>query len=205
MYFFYYDQTPACNLTYSYSLTVDGVTSPTLAWLTAATSTTLLYPQISISTSDTTFAGPKAITLTTSLNDGTFSFSDSIAFTFDFLNPCLTSAWNTVNINNMVTSVLVSPSLAPQIYTSFSLTTAVACGSVTYGITPSLSFVTLDGTTRSINVVSSSQADADSYSMTLTGKLTNYPSISLALPFQVTINPCVLTSVFLATTSFGFT
>jgi hypothetical protein len=93
------------------------------------------------------------MSITTSLNNGTFSYSDTISFSLNFLDPCLTSTWNPVTINNMVTSVLVNPSLAPQVYTAFSLTTAVVCGPVTYSISPSLSSVTLDGATRSISVV----------------------------------------------------
>ena len=84
------------------------------------------------------------------------------------------------------------------------MNTAVVCGSVSYSLTPNLSFVTLDGTTRSISVVSSTQADVGTYSMTLSGTLTNYPSVTLSLPFTATVNSCILTSVSVATTSFGF-
>lgn len=41
--------------------------------------------------------------------------------------------------------------------------------------------------------------------MTLTGTLTNYPTIQLALNFTVTINACVLTYASVASTAFSFT
>ena len=41
--------------------------------------------------------------------------------------------------------------------------------------------------------------------MTLTGTLTNYPSISLSKAFLIIINPCILTSASVVTTGFGFT
>jgi hypothetical protein len=41
--------------------------------------------------------------------------------------------------------------------------------------------------------------------MSLTGTLTNYPTVSKSIPFTVTINSCVLTSASVASTAFGFT
>lgn len=53
------------------------------------------------------------MSVTTSIVEGTNTFSDTVTFNLNFKDPCLTSAWNAASINNMVTSVLVNPTLAP--------------------------------------------------------------------------------------------
>ena len=58
-------------------------------------------------------------------------------------------------MSDMVTSVLVNPSLAPQVFTQFSLTTSVLCGAVDYTLSPALAFVSFDSAARSISVISS--------------------------------------------------
>lgn len=54
---FYYDQTPACNLQYSSTYTVNGTANPAFPWLSISTSGILNYPTLTISTSDVTVAG----------------------------------------------------------------------------------------------------------------------------------------------------
>ena len=57
----------------------------------------------------------------------------------------------------MTTSVNVSPSLTPQTFSASSLNTATNCGTVTYALNDTLSYVTLSG--LSISVVSTNSAD----------------------------------------------
>jgi len=78
-----------------------------------STSTTFMYPLVSVATSDTSLAGTHTFQLTTSINDGTKSLSDTVSFNLILNDPCLSSPWNTVTLSNMVTSVLANPSLTP--------------------------------------------------------------------------------------------
>jgi len=76
----------------------------------------------------------------------------------------------------MATSVLVSPSLAPQTFASSFVVFDLSCGTVSYSLSPTFNFVTLDQVMQEISVVSSDAAEVGHYSMSLIAKLDSYPS-----------------------------
>lgn len=91
------------------------------------------------------------MTLTTSLVEGSFSFSDTVTFSLIFTNPCLSSTWLPAVVANISCSVLAGPVLST--FAAYNLLTAVNCGSVTYSLSPLQSFeATIDQVGLTISV-----------------------------------------------------
>ena len=158
-------------MTYTHTYTIDGVANQTPAWLAVSESDVPKYPSFTISTTDPTFAGTYSVSLTTSVNDGTSTFSDTIAFSFVLVDPCLTAPWLTVTIQDMTTTILASPVLAPQIFPVFGLDTAVDCGTITYTLGNTLAFVTVSSTDRSITVNPTLSSELGVHSTSIIAKL----------------------------------
>ncbi len=76
---------------------------------------------------------------------------------------------------------------------------AAGCGSVTFSLNQTLSFITIDSSAMTISVQSSNVSDANTYSMGLIASLDSYPFINQTLPFLVTISNCVVTNIAVAT------
>ena len=71
---------------------------------------------------------------------------------------------------------------------------AYNCGTISYAISPSLSFVSFDSALREISVVSSNAADVGTHSMSLTAKLDSFPINTQVMLFLITIDSCIVTS-----------
>lgn len=118
-----------------------------------------------------------------------------------FIDPCLTTTWNSNSILNLVTTIAASPSLV-YTFTVYSVVCIVpSCGPVNYVLNPSKSFLALDTTLKTITVASSNVLDVGVYTETLTGTLANYPTVpAKVISFTVTINHCVSTNVMMSPT-----
>lgn len=194
-----YTQSPACGY------------SPTDVSLTAnpASNTGFaIYPFFSlfsptvmqVQTSDT-FLRDQIFTIQQQTTYGTVVVTQTQKVLFAY---CPGTSWNSNSISNIITSVLVSPSLAAQTFTASTVTSLTSCGLVSYVLSPSTySFITLNTALRTLTVVSTSAADVETYFLNLVASLTSYPSVTQTIPFSVTINACVVTSISL-TTCAGF-
>ena len=88
----------------------------------------------------------------------------------------------------MTTSVNVTSTLAPQTFSASTLNTAVNCGTVTYALNDTLSFVSLSG--QSITVISTNAADVGVHYLGLVATSGTYTTNKQTLPFKVTITAC---------------
>lgn len=79
---------------------------------------------------------------------------------------------------------------------------ASGCGSVTYSLNQTLSFLTLNAAAMTLNVLSSNFADVGTQYIGLIASLVDYPSINRTLPFTVTITSCIVTSLTLISGAF---
>jgi hypothetical protein len=101
---------------------------------------------------NTSLAGTHSVSLTTSVNDGFTTKSDTVSFSFVLVDPCLTAPWLPVTISDINTTILASPVLAPQVFPEFKLNTTVDCGTITYSLGTTLTFATVSSADRSITV-----------------------------------------------------
>ena len=86
-----------------------------------------------------------------------------------------------------------------QIFTAFTdrvsqLYGSGICGDIDYALTTTGSFLTLNSVTRTLTLQSDQATDAGTYTASVQGSLVDYPSQeSIAISFQVKIDPCVIT------------
>ena len=73
---------------------------------------------------------------------------------------------------------------------------------MSYSISPALAFVSLNSILKTISVISSSVTDVGFYSLSLMAKLDAYPLNTQTMPFTMTINPCIVTSVVPSSNAF---
>ena len=118
-----------------------------------------------------------------------------------FVNPCLTATWNTQALSAMTGSALAS---APTVQTIPSCSVSVTgCGSVTYSLNQTLSFVTLNIAAMTITVQSLSLTDVGTYYLGLIATLASYTTLTETLSFTVSISSCVVTSLTLISGAFN--
>lgn len=94
----------------------------------------------------------------------------------------------------MSTSVLVSPTLPPQSITQCTISATIDCGTIAYALDQTYTFLTFDSVAKTLSAISTSAADVGPRSVNLIASLASYPSITLTMPFTVTIDPCQITS-----------
>lgn len=100
-----------------------------------------------------------------------------------------------------MTATVLNSATVLQTFTACTVL-ASGCGLVTYGLNQTQSFISLDTTAKSISVQSTNVADIATHYFGLVASLVSYPSITLTLPFTVTILSCVVTSLTLNTGAF---
>ena len=182
-------QTPACSYTLSYSYIINGTSiSPT--WFTFQPSSL----QFQISTSSTSDVGIYKIDVITSYTNGILSYSDTSTIILTIAKTCSTASWISSTIPDITSSVNANPILV-QPFSAFKVD-VTGCGSVTYQLTPTLSFVSIDGTALTISVASTSSSDIGSHAVILVGSLATNPTFTpLSVSFTITISNCVLSLI----------
>lgn len=95
----------------------------------------------------------------------------------------------------MTTSILATP-IITQIFTAFSLTTTVNCGSISYTLSDNLPFVTVSSTGLSISVNPTLPSEINIYPTNIVGKLDDYPSVlEKQVPFKINVLACQVTGI----------
>ena len=126
-----------------------------------------------------------------SVYDGTTTSSNTVSFSFVLVDPCLTAPWLTVTIQDMTTTILASPVLAPQIFPVFSLDTSVICGPITYTLGNLFAFATISSIDRSVTVNPTLSSELGVYPASIIGSLDNYPTvIQKSVPFTIDVQAC---------------
>jgi len=94
----------------------------------------------------------------------------------------------------MVTSVNVSPPLSPQSITVCTVVANIDCGPVNYALDSTYSYLTFDSVTKTLTAISTSAADIGVKNVNLIATLASYSSVTLTMPFTVTITACQITA-----------
>ena len=90
----------------------------------------------------------------------------------------------------MTTPVNVSPSQAQQNITQCTVATNIDCGFITYALDNSYSFLTFDSVTKTLTAICTDPNDIGSHAVNLIATLASYNSVTLTMPFTVTITAC---------------
>ena len=107
-----------------------------------------------------------------------------------FINPCLTTTFSSCVQADMTTSVNISPTLAPQSITQCTVATNINCGSITYALDNTYPFLTFDSVAKNLTAISTDPNDIGNHAVNLIATLASYNSVTLNMPFTVTITAC---------------
>ena len=64
-----------------------------------------------------------------------------------------------------------------------------------YALDSTYSYLTFDSVGNTLTAISTSAADVGVHNVVLIATLVSYPSITLTMPFTVTVNACQITSI----------
>ena len=110
-----------------------------------------------INTDNISYAGDHSISIVSSYS--ALSFTDTTATIVTFIVPCNLTTWAPNSITNLATSIDV-----PYVYsfTQFSVI-STNCGSITYTLNPTLTFVSVNSAALTITVSTSNVNDIGSH------------------------------------------
>jgi hypothetical protein len=132
---------------------------------------------ITVSSASLTDVGTYVLTVYTSLTYSAFTYADTYVINVVITSCCdIAANWNANSIATMTSTVLASNLV--RTFTASTFVCSLNCGTVSYTLSPTYSFITLNASTRTITVAYSAltAANIGSYFMTVTASLATYPA-----------------------------
>lgn len=143
-------------------------------------------PTITISSSTSSLIGTSEVLTMRGYNANYGTTYAETTLTVYFVSNCDVATVTATSVSSISYTILTDSSKSVT-FTDFS-TSISGCGSLTYTlVSADSSFVSIDSSTRTITVSTTSSSKVGSYSYNVQGCLASYPSVCATTPISITI------------------